>query len=199
MSALTDRRAPASPQVLATASLRDSRADCSFEGSAAVNRLYVVAAWVPRRETIVVGALGPITFTRGWYAYVGSARRGRDARVARHMRPDKPVRWHADYLFSRHPATRSWLFDTELTECDLAALLRRQSANEQVQPLARFGASDCGCEGHMVGVRPVDVAAVTRRITSRVAWAAACRPTFGPESLWPGASGSGRDLGFRHG
>ena len=50
-------------------------------------RLYVVAAWVPRRETIVVGSLGAVTFARGWYAYVGSARRGRDARVARHRAP----------------------------------------------------------------------------------------------------------------
>ena len=56
-----------------------------------LNRLYVVAAWVPRRETIDVGALGPVTFARGWHAYVGSARRGRDARVARHRRAAKPL------------------------------------------------------------------------------------------------------------
>ena len=92
--------------------------------SPTTNRLYVVAAWVPRRETIVVGALGPVTFARGWYAYVGSARRGRDARVARHMRADKPLRWHADYLFTRHPAARAWLLDTPLSECELAARLR---------------------------------------------------------------------------
>ncbi len=137
-----------------------------------MNLLYVVAAWVPRRETITVGALGPITFARGWYAYVGSARRGRDARVARHMRPDKPLRWHADYLFSRHTATRSWLIDTELTECELAALLREavRGVEDQKRPATRasggsgsapafaepenapFGASDCGCAGHLVVV-----------------------------------------------
>ena len=114
-----------------------------------MNRLYVVATWVPRRETIVVGALGPITLARGWHAYVGSARRGRDARVARHMRADKPLRWHADYLFTRYPATRSWLVDTPLSECELAARLRR-SATNAADGVARFGASDCGCPGHLV-------------------------------------------------
>lgn len=148
----------------------------------ALNTLYVVATLVPRRETIVVGALGAVTFARGWQAYVGSARRGRDARVARHRRPDKPLRWHADYLFTRHPATRAWLLDTPLTECELAALLRaavaggapsdgaapataagRPDADAELpaptgadpaptgaDPAPRFGASDCGCAGHLV-------------------------------------------------
>ena len=106
-------------------------------------RLYVVAAWVPRRQTIAVGALGALTFARGWYAYVGSARRGRDARVARHRRAAKPLRWHADYLFSRYPPGRAWLIDTGLSECELAARL-----GGEVVP--RFGSSDCGCGGHLV-------------------------------------------------
>ncbi len=114
----------------------------------AVNRLYVVAAWVPRRETIAVGALGPVTFARGWHAYVGSARRGRDARVARHRRAAKPLRWQADHLFSRHPATRVWLLDTPLSECEL---VERLCATEPVEREApRFGASDCGCAGHLL-------------------------------------------------
>jgi Uri superfamily endonuclease len=84
---------------------------------------------------------------------VGSARRGRDARVARHRRPDKPLRWHADYLFTRHPATRAWLLDTPLSECELAALLRAAVADGAApapDPAPRFGASDCGCAGHLV-------------------------------------------------
>ena len=32
-----------------------------------------------------VGSLGTVTFERGWYAYVGSAARAREARVARHL------------------------------------------------------------------------------------------------------------------
>jgi len=125
-----------------------------------VNRLYVVAAWLPRRETIVVGALGAVTFSRGWYAYVGSARRGRDARVARHMRAAKPLRWQADHLFARHPATAAWLLDTPLSECRLARSLT--TADGGAPGPGGFGAGDCGCPGHLVrfGRRRSLVAAV---------------------------------------
>ena len=115
-----------------------------------MNRLYVVAAWVPRRTTITVGALGPVTFARGWYAYVGSARRGRAARVARHFRRDKPLRWHADYLFAEQPARRAWLIDTARSECALVDGLGAAGIAERVVP--GFGASDCGCAGHLVRV-----------------------------------------------
>ena len=133
----------------------------------AERRLYVVAAWVPRRETIVVGALGPVELERGWYAYIGSARRGRDARVARHRRADKPLRWHADYLFSRHPGGRAWLLDTPQSECELAARL-----GGEVVP--RFGSSDCGCPGHLV--RLPRLAALRAALDSGVAADERLRP-----------------------
>jgi Uri superfamily endonuclease len=113
------------------------------------SRLYVVATWVPRRETIAVGSLGPVEFMRGWYAYVGSARRGRQARVARHMRVAKPLRWHADYLFTRYPATRWALYDGPLDECRLLERLI-QVAGAARGP-AGFGAGDCRCAGHLAG------------------------------------------------
>ena len=112
------------------------------------NALYVVATRVPRRLEITVGALGPVTFERGWYAYVGSARRGRDARVARHFRREKPLRWHADYLFTKAPPRRAWLVDGPLTECELAGALAAQPGASR--PVRRFGAGDCHCPGHLV-------------------------------------------------
>ena len=122
-----------------------------------MNKLYVVATLVPRRTTLVVGSLGEVTFERGWYAYVGSARRGREARVARHLRADKPLRWHADYLFARFPGRVAWLVDGELSECELADAIAQQieSAAPARLPGAsrrppRFGASDCRCAGHLL-------------------------------------------------
>ena len=113
-----------------------------------MNHLYVVAAWVPRRTVIAVGALGPVTFERGWYAYVGSARRGRAARVARHKRADKPLHWHADYLFSVFPATNGWLVNTMFDECALVErLLGERLASRAVRG---FGAGDCRCRGHLL-------------------------------------------------
>ena len=159
----------------------------------AANRLYVVAAWLPRRATITVGALGPVRLERGWQAYVGSARRGRDARVARHCRAAKPQRWHADYLFTPWPARRAWLLDTALDECALAERLRAalaatgeatghdrldppasavgdpsvsSAADRALGPAAGFGSSDCGCRGHLV--RAPSLRALRRALAAAV-------------------------------
>ena len=98
--------------------LRRARRAVSGAGQ---NPLYIVLTWVPRRQTLAIGSLGDVVFERGWYAYVGSAKRAREARVARHLARDKPsatacgptsgapqgrrsLRWHADHLFAAVPA-----------------------------------------------------------------------------------------------
>ena len=116
--------------------------------TAAAPRLYVVLTYVPRRTTLPVGALGPVAFERGWYAYVGSAARARRARVARHLAPFKPLRWHADYLFKAFPARRAWLVDGAAGECELAGALAALPGAARRPP--RFGAGDCRCAGHLV-------------------------------------------------
>ena len=111
-------------------------------------RLYVVLTYVPRRTTVPVGALGPVVFERGWYAYVGSAARARRARVARHLATGKPLRWHADYLFAAFPARRAWLVDGAAGECELAGALALLTGAARLPQ--RFGAGDCRCAGHLV-------------------------------------------------
>jgi Uri superfamily endonuclease len=107
-----------------------------------------VLTYVPRRTSVTIGSLGPVRFERGWYAYVGSAARGRPARVARHLAAEKPLRWHADYLFTAFPPRRAWLVDGAAGECALAAGLATPSGAERRPP--RFGAGDCRCAGHLV-------------------------------------------------
>jgi Uri superfamily endonuclease len=111
-------------------------------------RLYIVLTRVPRRAALAVGSLGTVTLPRGWYAYVGSAARAREARVARHLTREKPLRWHADYLFTAFPAERAWLVDGAAGECELAAALAALPG--AVRLPRRFGASDCRCAGHLV-------------------------------------------------
>ena len=110
--------------------------------------LYVVVTYVPRRTTVTVGSLGPVPFERGWYAYVGSAARARRARVARHLAAEKPLRWHADYLFTAFPPRRAWLVDGAAGECELASELAALPSAAR-RPL-RFGAGACRCPGHLV-------------------------------------------------
>ncbi len=111
-------------------------------------RLYIVLTRVPRRTGLRVGSLGTVTFERGWYAYVGSAARGRGARVARHLALEKPLHWHADHLFTAFPAERAWLVDGADGECELAGALASLRGAER-RP-RRFGAGDCRCAGHLV-------------------------------------------------
>ena len=137
-------RAPAQPTAPSPAQPPPSGA----EGPSSRPRLYIVLTRVPRRTALPVGSLGTVTLERGWYAYVGSAARAREARVARHLAREKPLRWHADHLFAAFPAERAWLVDGAVGECELAGALAALPGAER-RP-RRFGAGDCRCYGHLV-------------------------------------------------
>lgn len=96
-----------------------------------------------------IGALGTHQLPAGWYTYTGSALgSGGFARVERHRElatGERDTRhWHIDYLLG-HPAAalrenvRSPGTDIE---CSVARAL-------PAGPVAGFGASDCGCPGHL--------------------------------------------------
>lgn len=95
----------------------------------------------------------------GRYVYCGSAYGpgGIAARVGRHLRTDKKLRWHVDHL--THAGT---VVDVMPViggrECDLlAAVLTTPGAHV---PLRRFGGMDCiSCPAHLVAVGPAFVAA----------------------------------------
>jgi len=115
-------------------------------------RLYVVLTYVARHARLHVGSLGTVPLARGWYAYVGSAARGRVARVARHLGREKRLRWHADHLFNAFPPRRAWLVDGTTGECTLAAARAGLPIATPPHPV-RFGATDCRCAGHLVHFR----------------------------------------------
>ena len=138
-------RAPAQPSARPSIQPPAAGAESS---SVRPPRLYIVLTRVPRRSALAVGSLGTVTLDRGWYAYVGSAARARDARVARHLACEKPIRWHADYLFTAFPAERAWLVDGASGECALAGALAALPGAERLP--RRFGAGDCRCSGHLV-------------------------------------------------
>ena len=49
-------------------------------------------------KDIFVGKLGYIHFPGAFYAYVGSAMNGLEARLSHHLRTEKKPHWHIDYL-----------------------------------------------------------------------------------------------------
>ncbi|MBU6268899.1 MAG: DUF123 domain-containing protein [Sphingomonadales bacterium] len=86
----------------------------------------------------------------GWLVYAGSAYGpgGIGARVARHLRWGKAVKWHVDAL----TGAADWLGAVAVPggrECDVVATLLANDGFETA--LAGFGSSDCRvCAGHLL-------------------------------------------------
>jgi len=110
---------------------------------------YLLIMRLEHSRTIRVGSFGAFDFPEGWYVYVGSAVRGMGARVARHMRRDKKLHWHVDYLTREAPIVAAWCDPSE--DADECAWARRLEGMEGCRRYPeRFGASDCRCGGHLV-------------------------------------------------
>jgi len=112
---------------------------------------YVLLLYLFGPFRIPVGRLGTFEVRAGFYLYVGSARGpgGLAARVARHLRHPKPLRWHVDFLRAyARPVGVWWAEEVERRECVWARVLARLPGASI--PIPGFGASDCRCPAHLV-------------------------------------------------
>jgi len=106
---------------------------------------YILFLRLPFSVPIIVGSLGKIEFKRGYYAYIGSAMGGLEQRIERHLRQEKTIHWHIDYLL-----LRALVYDVivvegeERRECQVAAELA-----EHLPFVEGFGSSDCSCRSHL--------------------------------------------------
>lgn len=107
---------------------------------------YALVLQSARRASVTVGRLGAITLLPGTYIYVGSAfgPGGLAARVGRHCRRRKPVRWHIDYVRAHLEPLR--------VACDTSgARLEHRWAEclaTRANGIPGFGSSDCACHSH---------------------------------------------------
>ena len=94
---------------------------------------------------IRVGRLGDFLFPAGRYVYTGSAKRNLEARIARHLRKEKTLRWHIDWLLSAPGVKVVAVKRSVAGEC----ALNQSVAGKLVVP--GFGASDCRnrCGSHL--------------------------------------------------
>lgn len=91
----------------------------------------------------------PAMLSPGLYAYCGSAYGpgGLKARVARHLRADKPQRWHVDRLTAVGSVSAVALAPSG-RECDLFERVRALPGTDV--PVPGFGSSDCRrCTAHL--------------------------------------------------
>ena len=110
---------------------------------------YILVVEMREAREVAVGRLGRWVFPAGWYLYVGSALGGLAGRVGRHLRREKRLHWHIDYLLAHGTVQEVWYrVGAERRECALAQRLAALPGAERYPP--RFGASDCRCPGHLV-------------------------------------------------
>lgn len=110
--------------------------------------VYILLIRINRDVLVKVGSIGEIYFCKGFYAYVGSAQRCLDKRLARHLKKRKRNFWHVDYLLSDESVSLVNFFvktnAAKSEECSIAKKL-----GEIGFPIKNFGCSDCDCNSHL--------------------------------------------------
>lgn len=108
-------------------------------------KTYQLFIEVDQPVTITVGRLGRFRFPAGCYVYTGSARRGLEARIRRHLASNKNNHWHIDYLLAHANARIVEVKRFTGRECTI----NQQINGDIVVP--GFGASDCKehCGSHL--------------------------------------------------
>ncbi|MEJ2654534.1 MAG: GIY-YIG nuclease family protein [Acidihalobacter sp.] len=102
------------------------------------------------RSRVRIGRFGEFSLESDWYAYVGSAfgAGGLNARVGRHLRRDKPLRWHFDYL-RPYVVPRAVWYAMGPMRCESAWASALGTMPGAAVPLAGFGASDHPGASHL--------------------------------------------------
>ncbi len=112
---------------------------------------YALLMEIEQEAVVTVGRLGTFRFAAGCYVYVGSAlgSGGLAARLDRHRRQHKKLRWHIDYvlLHARIVDLKVNTSGQEL-ECVWARKLLNIPGARVVA--LRLGSSDCGCPSHLI-------------------------------------------------
>ena len=105
----------------------------------------------------------PSALASGLYLYAGSAwgPGGIRARVARHLRPQKPLWWHIDRL-TEAGEIEAAMAVPQARECELIAAVISMPSVEA--PVPGFGSSDCKrCRAHLLALGETDAARLRGR------------------------------------
>ena len=108
---------------------------------------YIILAQLSRKRRITIGRLGDIQFHPGYYAYVGSAMSGLKPRLSRHLKSNKKLHWHIDYLLAKALVKKIIVSENRngsKIECAIARQLEKE-----LDFITGFGSSDCKCKSHL--------------------------------------------------
>jgi Uri superfamily endonuclease len=109
-------------------------------------KTYILILKQNKNLSIEIGKVGKIFFKKGYYLYVGSGKRNLEKRLKRHIKREKNIHWHIDYLTSNlnFEIIEIYLFE-KLNECELA----KKFIESNFYYIKNFGSSDCHCKSHL--------------------------------------------------
>lgn len=109
---------------------------------------YLLSVFLDRSRRLTIGRKGTFDFPAGHYLYCGSALNGVEARVGRHLRLDKKLHWHIDYLVAEARILEVWWKEgNERLECTWSEAIASLGGEVTVRG---FGSSDCRCTSHLL-------------------------------------------------
>lgn len=127
---------------------------------------YILVIKLNENKLLSPGKLPPTTFHKGLYFYVGRAKKGLSARLERHLRKNKKLFWHIDYLLQKAEIKEIWIKLGFFDECQIAAQIKN-FFKESFFPSNKFGSSDCHCPSHLVYVprKKVDLSSLRKELS----------------------------------
>jgi sugar fermentation stimulation protein A len=110
---------------------------------------YIIVLRLKRRRKLEVRNLGVIPFKKGYYLYVGSAKKELTRHMERYKRTSRDDHRQIDQLSAiadLHAAIP--IRTSKDLECELAGAVR--AVSDWMVP--RFGSTNCQCNGHLFGM-----------------------------------------------
>ena len=138
-----------------------------FTKSEMKESIYILCVEVKDGHKIAVGGLGVLYFDSGTYLYIGSGGRNIVARVERHIRDEKKIKWHIDYLLSDSHVDISRVYVKRGSRDDECKTARSLATGFKGIP--GFGSSDCKCPSHLFFVEG-DFSAVIGQLGFHLYW-----------------------------
>ncbi len=115
---------------------------------------YLLFLLIQQDISLTIGALGSKLFQLGNYIYVGSAlgSGGLEKRIARHLKQEKKIFWHIDYLL-RNKFVKILAYGEMLSDHKIECNVVNQIIgifHEKSLIINYFGSSDCNCKSHLL-------------------------------------------------
>ena len=106
---------------------------------------YILLLKINNNKNIKYGKNKKSYFKKGFYIYIGSALNSLENRINRHLRSDKKIYWHIDYLLKHSQIFNIFYRESNFKdECIIANLFK-----EYFISIEGFGSSDCKCKTHL--------------------------------------------------